>query len=140
MSNEEKEKYSCVKNIIFLIFFCSRVSFPLYPEIFYMPDSNPNLLPYFCATTEPPHLLTRMFWSMSVFMVLRWTTTCFMYTSLSFSSSMASNISWRVGHRRRMEREAKTNVVTYVWGAEFVQFLATLAVWPWHILIFERKG
>ena len=34
------------------------------------------------------------------------------------------------GHRRRMEREAKAKVVAFVWGAEFVQFLAALAVLP----------
>ena len=33
-------------------------------------------------------------------------------------------------HRRRMEREAKAKVNASVWGAEFVQFLATLAVLP----------
>ena len=37
-------------------------------------------------------------------------------------------------HRRRMEREAKANVVASVWGAEFIQFLATLAVLPQSIL------
>ena len=31
-------------------------------------------------------------------------------------------------HRRRMEREAKAKVVASVWGAEFIQFLAALAV------------
>ena len=33
-------------------------------------------------------------------------------------------------HRRRMEREAKAKVVASVWGADFVQFLAALAVLP----------
>ena len=33
-------------------------------------------------------------------------------------------------HRRRIEREAKAKVVASVWGADFVQFLATLAVLP----------
>ena len=33
-------------------------------------------------------------------------------------------------HRRRMEREVKAKVVVPVWGADFVQFLATLAVLP----------
>ena len=37
-------------------------------------------------------------------------------------------------HRRRMETEAKAKVVTSVWGENFVQFLATLAVLPWTIL------
>ena len=31
-------------------------------------------------------------------------------------------------HRRRMETEAKAKVVPSVWGADFVQFLAALAV------------
>ena len=31
-------------------------------------------------------------------------------------------------HRRRIEREAKAKVVVSVWGAEFVKFLAVLAV------------
>ena len=33
-------------------------------------------------------------------------------------------------HRRRIETEGKSKVVTSVWGAAFVQFLATLAVLP----------
>ena len=33
-------------------------------------------------------------------------------------------------HRRRMETEAKAKVVASVWGAEFIQFLAALAVLP----------
>ena len=34
-------------------------------------------------------------------------------------------------HRRRMEREAKAKIVApVVWGAEFVQFIAALAVFP----------
>ena len=33
-------------------------------------------------------------------------------------------------HRRGMELEDKAKVVTSVWGAEFVQFLAALAVLP----------
>ena len=34
-------------------------------------------------------------------------------------------------HRRRIEREAKAKVVASIWGADFVQFLATLlAVLP----------
>ena len=32
-----------------------------------------------------------------------------------------------------MEREAKANVVASVWGADFVQFLAALAVLTWSI-------
>ena len=35
-----------------------------------------------------------------------------------------------IDHRRRMEREAKAKVVASVWGADFVQFLATLADLP----------
>ena len=34
------------------------------------------------------------------------------------------------GHRRRTETEGKAKVVASVWGAEFVQFLAVLAVLP----------
>ena len=34
-------------------------------------------------------------------------------------------------HRRSMELEDKAKVVASVWGAEFVQFLAALAVLPW---------
>ena len=37
-------------------------------------------------------------------------------------------------HRRRMEREAKAKVVASVWGADFVQFLAALAILPRLIL------
>ena len=33
-------------------------------------------------------------------------------------------------HRGRMEREAKAKVVAPVWGAEFIQFLGALAVFP----------
>ena len=33
-----------------------------------------------------------------------------------------------------MEREAKAKVVAYVWGADFVQFFAALAVLPRSIL------
>ena len=32
------------------------------------------------------------------------------------------------GHRRRMETDTKANVVVSDWGAEFIQFLAALAV------------
>ena len=33
-------------------------------------------------------------------------------------------------HRRRMETEEKSKVVASVWGADFIQFLAALAVLP----------
>ena len=33
-------------------------------------------------------------------------------------------------HRRRMETEEKAKVVNAVWGADFIQFLAALAVLP----------
>ena len=36
----------------------------------------------------------------------------------------------RTQHRRRMGTEEKAKVVASVWGTEFVQFLATLAVLP----------
>ena len=36
-------------------------------------------------------------------------------------------------HRRRIELEDKAKVVAYVWGPEFVQFLAALAVLPLYI-------
>ena len=36
-------------------------------------------------------------------------------------------------HRRRIETEGKAKVVTSVWGAEFVQFLAAQAVLHWSI-------
>ena len=36
-------------------------------------------------------------------------------------------------HRRRIELEDKAKVVASVWGTEFVQFLAALAVLPWSI-------
>ena len=39
-----------------------------------------------------------------------------------------------VGHRRRMETEAKANVVDSVWGEDFFQFLAALAILPGTIL------
>ena len=34
-------------------------------------------------------------------------------------------------HRWRMELEGKAKVIASVWGAEIIQFLATLAVLPW---------
>ena len=40
-------------------------------------------------------------------------------------------------HRRRMEREARAKVVAFVRGADFVQFLAALAVLPW--LIWKNR-
>ena len=39
-------------------------------------------------------------------------------------------------HRRMMEREAKAKVVVSVWGAEFIHFLAPLAVL--HPLIWKK--
>ena len=36
-------------------------------------------------------------------------------------------------HRRRIKTEEKVKVVAYVWGAEFIQFLAALAVLHWPI-------
>ena len=33
-------------------------------------------------------------------------------------------------HRRRMETEAKAKVVSSVWGADFIQFLAALTIFP----------
>ena len=44
-------------------------------------------------------------------------------------------VSWRLRtcHRRRIELEDKAKVVASDWGAEFVQFLAALAVLPWSI-------
>ena len=38
-----------------------------------------------------------------------------------------------LGHRRRMEREAKAKVIASVWGAHIFQFLAALAVLLWSI-------
>ena len=43
------------------------------------------------------------------------------------SSDAISETPW---HRRRIYIEAKTKVVASVWGAEFIQFLATLALFP----------
>ena len=40
------------------------------------------------------------------------------------------NVLYTSHHRRRMEREAKAKVVASVWGADFVQFLAALAILP----------
>ena len=40
-------------------------------------------------------------------------------------------------HRRRMETEAKAKVVSFVWGEEFIKFLAALAVLPGG---FERNA
>ena len=39
-----------------------------------------------------------------------------------------------------MEREANAKVVASVWGAEFVQFFAALAVLPWSILKKRSKS
>ena len=39
-----------------------------------------------------------------------------------------------------MELEDKAKVVASDWGAEFVQFLAVLAVLPWLVGLLERKG
>ena len=35
---------------------------------------------------------------------------------------------WSAGHRRRIKAEEKAKVVAAVWGAEFIQFLAALAI------------
>ena len=43
------------------------------------------------------------------------------------------NLAYRISHRRRIELEDKAKVVASVWGTEFVQFLAALAVLPWSI-------
>ena len=43
-------------------------------------------------------------------------------------------------NRRRIELEDKAKVVASDWGAEFVQFLAVLAVLPWLVGLLERKG
>ena len=37
-----------------------------------------------------------------------------------------------------MNKEAKAKVVTSVWGAEFVEFLAALAVLPWSMNLFSQ--
>ena len=37
-------------------------------------------------------------------------------------------------HRRRIKTEEKAKIVASVWGAEFIQFLAALAVLPRTIL------
>ena len=47
--------------------------------------------------------------------------------------TVTANVFFRVfleshNHRRRIETEGKAKVVVSVWGAEFVQFLAALAV------------
>ena len=39
-------------------------------------------------------------------------------------------------HRRRIELEDKAKVVASVWGTQFIQFLAALAILPWSI---EKK-
>ena len=47
-----------------------------------------------------------------------------------------------ISHRRRMGREAKVKVIASVWEAEFVQFLAALAVLPrtiWMNLSFSSN-
>ena len=38
------------------------------------------------------------------------------------------NVSHSYGNRRRIKTEEKAKVVSSVWGAEFIQFLAALAV------------
>ena len=45
-------------------------------------------------------------------------------------------MSWR--HRRRIKTEEKTKVVAAVWGAELIQFLATLDIF--HHDNFDEKG
>ena len=50
------------------------------------------------------------------------------YLSRTSGNYFTLSQSWQ--HRRRMEREAKAKVVASVWGTDFVQFLATLAVLP----------
>ena len=37
----------------------------------------------------------------------------------------------RYGHTRRINIEEKSKVVAAVWGTEFIQFLAALAVFHW---------
>ena len=77
-------------------------------------------------------------------------------TSTAYESKSEKNCIQNTGceasyeyHRRRMETEAKAKVVTSVWGADFVQFLAALAVLPRSIwkkrlnsagLVFGRNG
>ena len=37
-------------------------------------------------------------------------------------------------HRRRIKTEEKAKIVAAVWGAEFIQFLAALAICTWTFL------
>ena len=48
------------------------------------------------------------------------------------STAAGQFVPWSQGpaHRRRIESEDKAKVVASVWGAECVQFLAALAVFP----------
>ena len=60
------------------------------------------------------------------------TSTPWVGPSCSGSYKKRENI-WYLYHRRRMELKDKAKVVASVWGTEFVQFLAALAVLPWSI-------
>ena len=61
-----------------------------------------------------------------------WTPCLFKLNQLFFYSNLITTLFpfVRFSHRRRMETEAKAKVVASGWGAEFIQFLAVLAVLP----------
>ena len=77
-----------------------------------MPDSNPGQWASFY-----PHFF-------GIRRNIRIVSSSFLFRSVIAKSSETP------GHRRRIETEGKAKVVTSVWGAQFVQFLAALAVLP----------
>ena len=64
-----------------------------------------------------------------------WTPCLFKLNQLFFYSNLITTLFpfVRFSHRRRMETEAKAKVVASGWGAEFIQFLAVLAILSRHI-------
>ena len=54
--------------------------------------------------------------------------------SWALAASLIRSGSNQSHHRSRIKTEEKAKVVAAVWGEEFIQFLAALAVLPWTIL------
>ena len=75
-----------------------------------------------CNTISSVYLTTAV--SISVYIILkRWK---------KLKGSISNNSDF-FRHRRRIKTEEKAKVVASVWGEEFIQFIATLAVLHWMI-------
>ena len=87
---------------------------------------------FWCARTWPyPYnvwtysiIKNRWVWFTKKVVSSKWNGSTTLHPSLNYTHTLGSS------HSRRMEREVKAKVVAYLWGAEFVQFLAALAVLP----------